>query len=72
LKVSEKLHVIDDFPSGQETPNTLFIGGYVGPKPSLDAAPKSDNVFVSEYNIHGLSAICEKVAHNITLEQARI
>jgi hypothetical protein len=68
LGLSDKLHVLDVLPSGQEPRDTLFIGGNVGPKTNLDAAAKPDNISVSKFNIHGLSTIRKKVMHIIKFD----
>jgi len=68
LEVSDKVHVLDDLPSGQEPPIHFFLGVYVGPKTNLDAALKPDNISVSKFNIHGLSAIQKEVLHFMTFD----
>jgi hypothetical protein len=40
MEVSGQLHVLATLPRGDRTPGTHWIGGWVGPRASLDAVAK--------------------------------
>jgi hypothetical protein len=63
MEVSDKIHVIDDLPSGQEPSIYLLEVATWAHKTSLDVAYKPDNVLISKFSILGLSVKRKTLVH---------
>jgi len=43
MEASGQLHAPAALPSGKESPNSRWVGGWVGPRAGLDAVAKTEN-----------------------------